>query len=110
MEWWTPCDIDLAHAEQRCVYDVREANFVNEDTLLFFAWDCDAKVYFYDTTVRPWAIVASDGLGVSDLNHENSDKANDSTFNHPVVPWAEDLDAVSLIETWARWAKECTRR
>jgi hypothetical protein len=67
-------------------------------------------VYFYDTTARPWAIVASDGLGVSDLNHENPDKANDDTFNHRVVPWAEDLDVISLIETWARWAKECTRR
>jgi hypothetical protein len=109
MEWWTPCDIDLAREERRCFYDVRKVNFMNGDSLLFFAWDCDAKVYFYDTTTRPWKIVASDGLGVSGLNLDQSDAVPDDPSNLPVTPWAEELDFISLVEIWARWGRSCTK-
>lgn len=109
MEWWTPCDIDLAKTQKEWVYDVRKSNFVNGENLLFFAWDCDGKVYFYDTTVRPWAIVASDGLMVALLNEEESSTGEDRNLNSAVVPWAEDCDVVSLIENWAAWAKSCSR-
>ena len=109
MEWWIPCDIDHAKTQDRWVYNIRKDNFVNGEHLLFFAWDCDAKVYFYDTTVRPWPMVASDGLMVSDLNKDRSDRIETDDLNQPVMPWTEDSDFVSLIETWVAWAKSCSR-
>ena len=109
MEWWIPCDIDHAKTHDRWVYNIRKDNFVNGEHLLFFAWDCDAKVYFYDTTVRPWPMVASDGLMVSDLNKDRSDRIETDDLNQPVMPWTEDSDFVSLIETWVAWAKSCSR-
>lgn len=110
MEWWIPCDIDHVKARKQSIYDVRKANFSNGENLLFLGWDCDGKVYFYDTNVRPWAMVASDGLTVALLNEDEANVEEGSNLNQKVVPWAEERDVLSIIESWTSWAKSCSRK
>ena len=62
IDWWVPCTIERANEEQRCMYDLPSKKFINSSNLLFFAYDCDALCYFYDKSVTPWKVVASDGL------------------------------------------------
>lgn len=110
MEWWTPCDIDHVKTRKQWTYDVRKANFSNGENLLFLGWDCDGKVYFYDTSARPWALVASDGLMVALLNQDEANTEEGSNLNQTVVPWAEERDVLFIIESWTSWAKSCSRK
>lgn len=107
IDWWVPCKIKNAIDEGRCDYDVRESNFIDGHTLLFFAWDCHAKVYFYDVNARPWNLVASDGLSLSERNVPNDPDANEPC--PAVSPWEEESDAISIIESWVEWAERLSR-
>ena len=84
IDWWMPCTIECARTQNRCPYDLFDSDFTNPSDLLFFAWDCDAKCYFYDISVTPWKIVVCDGLDLSIYNQEDGDD-----------------DALSVIERWA---------
>ena len=87
IDWWTPCTIDHALIENRCRFRLSNSNFKDPSKLLFFAYDCDAKCYFYDTSRAPWKLVVCDGL----LDSRNQ-----------VQPWEEAglSDALSTIERW----------
>ncbi len=94
IDWWTPCEIEYATAMDRCVYDLSGSNFTNPTSLLFFAWDCDARCYFYETSTKPWRIVICDGLSAT-LKSRDDDL---------VTPWEleEIPNALTAIENWAR--------
>ena len=97
IDWWTPCSIESAKADNRSVYDLSDLDLLNPSNLLFFAWDCDAKCYFYDITVRPWKVVVCDGLSA----------AGESLH---VEPWEEKGagDFLSIIEKWVTDVTEYT--
>ena len=88
IEWWTPCSIEAAKADNRCVYNLSDPDLLNPSGLLFFAWDCDAKCYFYDITVRPWKVLVCDGFSGGEALQ--------------VKPWEEDgaNDFLTIIERW----------
>ena len=94
IDWWTPCSIERARIQDRCPYRLLDLNFKKSSKLLFFAWDCDAKCYFYDTSITPWKVVICDGLYAS--GHGSPESYN------KVTPWEsdEDHDAISIIERW----------
>jgi hypothetical protein len=101
IDWWCPCEIAVANDEERCPYEVQQENFTNGSDLLFFAWDCDARVYFYDTSFSPWRIVTADGLGLTFVNSAGpayQEFKNDFT---PFEPREDGRDAISIIEYWA---------
>ena len=100
IDWWIPCTIECARAQDRCSYDLLDSNFTNPSDLLFFAWDCDAKCYFYDISLTPWKIKVCDGLGLS-FHNEASRVISD--WDGKVTPWESDGDddALSVIERWA---------
>lgn len=100
IEWWIPSSIKQSMAEERSVYDLLETNFINSNLLLFFAWDCDAKCYFYDTANSPWKVLVCDGLDASVYNDNPNTYHNDWDG---VVMLSEDPklpDALSIIENW----------
>jgi hypothetical protein len=99
IDWWVPCTLGFAAAEARCVYDVRESNFENGADLLLFAWDCDARVYFYDTAQKPWRVVSTDGLSFSFLN-EDADRAGTQEAVTGYRCDDESRNAVEIIENW----------
>jgi hypothetical protein len=102
IDWWCPCEIAVANAEERCLlYEVRQENFSNGSDLLFFAWDCDAIVYFYNTSFSPWRIVAADGLTLSFVNHEGPTYEREKRDFMPFEPREVGLDAISILECWA---------
>lgn len=87
IDWWTPCTIDHALVEDRCRFQLSNSDFKTASNLLFFAYDCDANCYFYDTSRTPWKLVVCDGL----LDSRNQ-----------VQPCEKPglLDALSAIERW----------
>ena len=105
IDWWMPCTIECASAEDRCLYELFDSNFQNPSSLLFFAWDCDAKCYFYDITVTPWKVVVCDGLGPSLDNQEKQMNTSEviKGLDARVTLWEEEEsgDALSVIERWA---------
>jgi hypothetical protein len=107
IDWWLPCKIDQAIKADRSQYCVREDNFSNGPDLLFFATDCDAKVYFYNTKMTPWIVVCADGLSLSLVNEGNSLCKNRGQWAkefEPFQTWNEGSDAISIIENWAKVA------
>ena len=104
INWWIPSTIELVMLEDRCSHELLDSNFTNPSSLLFFASDCDAKCYFYDTTATPWKVVACDGLDVSIYN-QRKDKTSPpiDDWDGKVALWEEDepSDALSIIESWA---------
>jgi hypothetical protein len=90
IDWWTPCEIEYATAMDRCVYNLSGSNFTSSASLLFFAWDCDARCYFYEISTIPWEVVVCDGLSIA--HHGDQ-----------VTPWKDEdaPDALSVIENWA---------
>jgi hypothetical protein len=101
IDWWYPCGITVANDQERCPYVVRQENFTNGSDLLFFAWDCDAKVYFYDTSVSPWRIVTADGLALTFVNDASPSYQDWKDGFRPFEPRADGRDAISIIEYWA---------
>lgn len=101
IDWWIPSSIGCSIAENRSIYELSDTNFNNPSCLLFFACDCDAKCYFYDTTTIPWKVLVCDGLEVSIFNNNSETHPND--WDGRVTPWeeAESSDAISIIEKWA---------
>lgn len=99
VDWWVPCPIEIAINEERCPYELYDSNFTNPSSLLFFAWDCEAKCHFYDTTKTPWKVVACDGLNLSFFNQEISSGTAEERGGL-VTPWDESDDALSMIERW----------
>jgi len=100
IHWWVPCTIEQANAEERSYfYEIIDSDFTNASGLLFFAWDCDARIYFYDVTVTPWKLVVADGL--------STPSAELRTWGTPsedlVMPCEEKgyEDALSVIENCA---------
>ncbi len=102
IDWWTPSTIECARAEDRCTYELLDSNFENPSSLLFFAWDCDAKCYFYDITEAPWKVVVCDGLD-PDLYNQKNKSGVTKGWDGRVAPWEEEesADALSVIERWA---------
>jgi hypothetical protein len=98
IDWWVPCPIAEAVEDGRCFYEVRENNFLKGQALLVFAWDCDARVYFYDTTQKPWSVVSSDGLSLSFINEE-IDRTG-TTDNPGPFECDDDRCALEIIEDW----------
>ena len=105
IDWWKPCPIDCAKSEDRCAHELSDSNFTNPASLLFFAWDCDAKCYFYNTAVTPWRLVVCDGLELSLYNQdrEKNPSGQMGGWDGRVDPWEEEGsgDALSVIEKWA---------
>lgn len=101
IDWWMPSSLENSIADQRSAYDLQASNFINASNLLFFAWDCEARCYLYDTTISPWKVVVCDGLDVSIYNG-NTEK-NDKTWDGVITPWEDPQfpDALSIIENWA---------
>jgi hypothetical protein len=101
IDWWIPSDVEKAFEENRCVYELRNFNFFNPENLLFFAWDCDAKCYFYDTSLSPWKLVVCDGLSLSMYN-EDPTFVDDGLEDGKITPRVEleSPDAISVIERW----------
>jgi len=99
VDWWVPCPIERARTEGRCGYELDDSNFSNPSSLLFFAWDCDAKCHFYDTTETPWKVVVCDGLSLSICNQKKSSGTAEE-WGGLASPWEEDDDALSVIERW----------
>jgi hypothetical protein len=96
LDWWIPSNIELSYSENRCFYDVFESFFTNPSGLLFFAFDCDATLYFYDISVSPWKVVVCDALNAADSNR----------YSGTCTPWVETSlpDALAVIERWVfRW-------
>ena len=100
IDWWIPSSIQSAFTEERCIYGLLDSNFINPSGLLFFAWDCDAKCYFYDITVSPWKVVVCDGLEPSLFNDNPQRYGND--WDGRVFLWEEpeSSNALSIIERW----------
>ena len=107
MDWWVPCRMADAVEDGRCFYDVREGNFVNGKDLLVFAWDCHARIYFYDTTKKPWSVVSSDGLALSFINEE-LDKTGATEDSGPFECDA-DRSASDIIEDWVEFGRTLSR-
>lgn len=106
IDWWVPCSIEYAKAEDRCVYELSDSNFTHPSSLLFFAWDCDASCWFYDITETPWKVVACDGLDPSIYNEykERGRRNHDAyigDWDGRVTPYPGAVDALSVIESWA---------
>ena len=99
IDWWVPCPIELASTQERCLYELNDSNFTNPSSLLFFACDCDAQCYFYDTTQNPWKVVVYDGLCLSLCNQEKSSGTAEARVGL-VTPWEGDDGALSVIERW----------
>ena len=91
IDWWVPCSIESAKAQNRCPYDPDVRLIKNSEDLLFFAWDCDACLYFYDTKRLPWEIVILDGLSVGDWKFSASD---------PYEPYKAEGDLIDLLTPW----------
>jgi hypothetical protein len=101
IDWWYPCEIPVANDQERCPYEVRQENFTNGSDLLLFAWDCDARVYFYDTRFSPWRIVAADGLALTFVNDQGPAYQDSKSDFTPFEPREDSRDAISIIEYWA---------
>ena len=93
IDWWVPCSIEKANKEERCPYEPDPRLIKNADKLLFFAWDCDALIYFYDISSYPWQIVSTDGLTVS-LEEQNYVEEDWTVFE----TWNEDVGLIELIQ------------
>ena len=98
VEWWVPCTIEIANSDDRCVYEILPTNFKEPEKLRFFAFDVDARCYFYDTSYSPWKLVFCDGLEASiyNRNPENYDIDWDGLLN----PYEEEKipDMLTMIE------------
>lgn len=104
LDWWIPSSIELSNFENRCWYDISESSFTNPSGLLFFAFDCDATLYFYDLSVSPWKLVIGDALTASDYNRSRINNGHDMDGTY--TPYVELVipDALSVIERWVfRW-------
>lgn len=93
IDWWLPCAIDKAHSEERCIYDLREEDFLKPADLLFFAYNGDAECFFYDKSVTPWKIVVCDGL-----NNAFKNKKELVNLISPCT-YEKSHDALSLLES-----------
>ena len=96
--------IELSNFENRCWYDISESSFTNPSGLLFFAFDCDATLYFYDLSVSPWKLVIGDALTASDYNRSRINNGHDMDGTY--TPYVELVipDALSVTERWVfRW-------
>ena len=109
IDWCVPSSIKVALKNDWIGgYEISESNFKNPNDLLFFAWDCDARCYFYDTSVLPWKVVICDGLEPSFYNHSKENKYEYIGINNwdgVVEPWEEKYfsDAISVIENWINY-------
>jgi hypothetical protein len=92
IDWWVPCPLEQALTEHRCVYELDDSNFKSPSSLLFFAYDCDANCYFYDTAATPWKLVVGNALQIVDV-FKSKELFSDSNF------W-EGGDVISQIEGW----------
>ncbi len=104
IDWWIPSSIEISNSENRCFYDIFESIFTNPSGLLFFAFDCDAILYFYDITVSPWKVVACDALDASEYSSTRTSNGNE--WDGTLTPSVElgITDALSVIERWVfRW-------
>ncbi len=102
IEWWIPCSIEKAMHDNRCPYELSPENFINDKDLLFFAWDCDAKCYFYDVSFTPWKLVICCALD-SAMYNGNQDYYGDKYINCAVL--YEDSfsrTALSVIRQWLK--------
>jgi len=100
IDWWIPCSIEQTNAEDRSAYNLSDSNFINPQNLLFFAYDCDANCYFYDTTTSPWKVVVCDGFEASCFNNEP--KSLWSDWDGIITPREEPHfpDAITILENW----------
>lgn len=90
IDWWNPCTIRQSENEDRCSYSLPDNIFENSESLLIFAWDCDGKCYFYDTSFKPWKIMCVDGP-TCEVYPE---------LGEPVLGEADSDSALSVIENW----------
>jgi hypothetical protein len=104
IDWWQPCKIETAMKHERCAYEFSYDLLVDGDSLLFFACDCDAKVYFYLTNVVPWKVVWSDGLNLSLADEyalRTGSTQQGSKFGYLECPVEEGSALLGIIEVWA---------
>ena len=99
IDWWVPCPITTANAEERCPYEPNPKLIANQEDLLFFAWDCDACLYFYDTTCLPWAIVVLDGLSLS-IQEQDCATENWNSYH----PSPAETNLIELLTNWLETA------
>ncbi len=99
IDWWVPCSVETANAQERCPYEPNPMLIENPDALLFFACDCDALLYFYDTTCSPWAIVVLDGLSLSFLEQDCATENWNSYHPSPA-----ETDLIQLLTSWLETA------
>lgn len=102
IDWWIPSTLERTLAEDRSSYELLDSNFANPIDLLFFASDCDAKCYLYETKTTPWKIVICDGLDPCIYNEKKKKySVLIDGWDGKVTPWVESGDALSIIEKWA---------
>jgi hypothetical protein len=107
IDWCVPCSISEAVTDGKCFYDIRESNFARGEVLLYFAWDCRARVYFFDTTQKPWSVVSADGLSLSFINEEIDKKG--TVENTGPFECDDDSCALEIIEHWVEFGVKCGR-
>lgn len=94
MDWWLPCGIATAVRDARCHYleGVEPELFSNHNDLLVFGWNCQAEIFFYETSSKPWRIVVCDGL---------DRRLSEPSHDEMVTPWREDYfaDFISIVES-----------
>lgn len=99
VEWWVPCTIEIANSDDRCIYEILPSNFKEPEKLRFFAYDVDARCYFYDTNYSPWKLVFCDGLEAS--IHNRSRENYDTEWDGILTPDEEKNipDMITVIES-----------
>jgi hypothetical protein len=96
IHWWRPMSIEESQLLDLIFYEFSSAVIERGNSLLAFAYDCDAVVYLLDTTCAPYSIVCTDGLDAWSAMKNVS--APDFV---PVNTWALKGDFLSTIEGWA---------
>jgi hypothetical protein len=97
--WWMPMEIDEAMRHDLCLYRFPEHIFRHGKYLRLFAWDCDARVYFYDIRSSPWTLLSADGLHAEHAGNASQSGEPYSTGNLCAV--VEERDFLRIVEQWA---------
>ena len=92
-------EIDEVMRRDLCMYRFTELIFRDGKYLRLFAWDCDARVYFYDIRSTPWTLVSADGLQAEDADLATQSDGRGSVGDFCAA--VEERDFLTIVEQWA---------